>query len=219
MYKDMLYIKKGKPPKSFIEYTREKCARFDDMPPETKKELRRSLLEEQGYLCAYCMRRIADGGAETKIEHLQARNLSNELVYQNLLAVCHGNEGRPREHQTCDSRKGNRKLQFSPLDIADMNTIYYDHQGHILSTKNGIQQELDDVLNLNDEDGYLIYNRQKTLHLFLKTIRQSLGNKSLTKTQLEKKLRFYEGGEQGKKVPYCGIIVWYLRKRLGLWKR
>lgn len=119
MYKDMLYIKKGKLPKSFIEYTREKCARFDDMPSETKKELRRSLLEEQGYLCAYCMRRIADGGAETKIEHLQARNLSNELVYP----------------------------------------------------------------------------------------------------QLEKKLRFYEGGEQGKKVPYCGIIVWYLRKRLGLWKR
>lgn len=45
-------------------------ARFDDMDTIVKKQLRESLLKEQGYLCAYCMKRIGDT-KDVKIEHLE----------------------------------------------------------------------------------------------------------------------------------------------------
>lgn len=215
----MIYISKERPPKSFVEYKQEAGARFDDMPTIVKTDLRQTLLAEQGYLCAYCMTRIADDGAHTKIEHLHSRNPQNELDYQNLLAVCHGGEGCPKKHQTCDSRKGHKELHVSPLDADDMDTIYYDYQGHILSKDESIKQELDQILNLNDEEGYLIHNRQRTLLSFQKQVRKKMGDKPLSSAQMEKLLRLYECGENGKKRPYCGIVIWYLRKRLGLWKK
>ena len=84
----MIHIKKGTAPKKFQEFKQQNPqAHFDDMPPDVKADLRKSLLEEQGYLCAYCMRRIHDDHNEVKIEHYEPRNAQNELDYSNLLAV------------------------------------------------------------------------------------------------------------------------------------
>ena len=63
------------------------------MPKEVKEKLRTSLLEEQGYICAYCMKKLEDDFSKVKIEHYIARNEENQLDYNNLLAVCKGNEG------------------------------------------------------------------------------------------------------------------------------
>lgn len=54
----MLLIKKNSPPKEFVTYAQQEGARFDDMPSDVNNILRHALLEEQGYVCAYCMRRI-----------------------------------------------------------------------------------------------------------------------------------------------------------------
>jgi uncharacterized protein (TIGR02646 family) len=83
----MITIKKKAVPVSFAQYSKKKRAHFDDMPTEVKNDLRKSLLEEQGYLCAYCMCRIADSGQDTKIEHYRPRDENNELDYNNLLKV------------------------------------------------------------------------------------------------------------------------------------
>ena len=61
-----------------MEYRHQINARFDDMDPDVKIQLRESLLKEQGHLCAYCMKRIIDA-KDTKIEHFEARTPENEL--------------------------------------------------------------------------------------------------------------------------------------------
>ena len=79
----MIYIKKGPPPrqmahmvseiKSSQEWKKIKAGdtkaireKFDQLPKEV---IRERLLEEQHYLCAYCMRRIKNDGRNTTIEH------------------------------------------------------------------------------------------------------------------------------------------------------
>lgn len=54
----MITIKKGKEPISLTEYRASGGRKFDDLDSATKKDIRDSLLKEQGYICAYCMKRI-----------------------------------------------------------------------------------------------------------------------------------------------------------------
>lgn len=62
---------------------------FDLLP---KEEIRQSLLEEQHYLCAYCMKRIKNDGLHTTIEHWEPLSVNKDkaLEYDNMLAVCDG---------------------------------------------------------------------------------------------------------------------------------
>lgn len=64
----MILIKKQHQPEKFREYVNSDKAHFDDMPTEIKSLLRKALLQEQGYLCAYCMTKISDA-QNVKIEH------------------------------------------------------------------------------------------------------------------------------------------------------
>ena len=128
----MIYIKKGPEPGKLIWYRHQVNASFDAMDTDVKEQLRESLLKEQGHLCAYCMRKIRDAG-DVKIEHFRARTPENELQYGNLLAVCKGGEGGPFAARSCDTRKENRPILLSPLNVSDMNRIYYKSNGEIHS--------------------------------------------------------------------------------------
>lgn len=44
----MIYIKKGDIPNTFLTYSQQENAHFDDMPTEVKQILRESLWREQG---------------------------------------------------------------------------------------------------------------------------------------------------------------------------
>ena len=75
------------------------------------------LLKEQGYICAYCMRKISD--ENTKIEHFIGQEYIDEsgneigkkedTNYQNMLAVCCGNycqkKLKAKERLHCDSSR------------------------------------------------------------------------------------------------------------------
>jgi len=82
----MLYIKKGHEPDSLTKYRKEKFAYYDGF--KEKDDIRKYLLEEQGYLCAYCMRRI--DMEHMKIEHWYPEDLLSDiecLDYKNMLGV------------------------------------------------------------------------------------------------------------------------------------
>lgn len=209
----MLYIKKQNQPDKFTQYAGSVNAHFDDMPSEVKSVLRKSLLEEQGYLCAYCMQRIAVD--DVKIEHYVPRNLQNELRYSNLLAVCKGGEGRAKIHQTCDTHKGNTELHIDPQLVGDIETIYYTSNGYIKSSVADYQEDLDTVLNLNDEDGYLVYNRREVLKSFQHQLFKRAGNARINKEYFIKCLKRYSRlNDSGEYIPYVGIILWYLKKKI-----
>ena len=54
----MLYIKKKTEPRELTQAKRNGLQDYDTMPTDLKDIIRQQLLTEQGYLCAYCMRRI-----------------------------------------------------------------------------------------------------------------------------------------------------------------
>lgn len=156
----MIHIRKGNEPACLKKY--KSSDKFDDLTTDDKKELRKSLLLEQGYLCAYCMKRITKD-SDIKIEHYEARNDENQLKYSNLLAVCKGNEGQPYKKQTCDTRKGDGYLYVNPQDKFHIERITYDLNGTIKSYDDKINSDLNNTLNLNYEYGYLKSNRKVVL--------------------------------------------------------
>ena len=54
----MITIEKQKQPGSLIAFKKNGGTDYLSLDKDTKKDIVDSLLEEQGYLCAYCMRRI-----------------------------------------------------------------------------------------------------------------------------------------------------------------
>jgi uncharacterized protein (TIGR02646 family) len=213
----LIYIEKNAEPQSLKAHRNTPGADFDSLD---KTELRTSLLEEQGYLCAYCMKRINDA-KNTKIEHYEARNDENQLLYTNLHAVCTGNEKLQNQCEkvnpkkfTCDTMKKNQMLHVNPQNRADMETLYYDLKGKIYSTNSDYQKDLDMVLNLNDPYGYLNDNRQAAL----KAVQNQLIK---LKPGQDAKPLLYKiqnlccvKNSIGELPEFVGIIRWYIERQI-----
>lgn len=213
----MIYIKKQCEPKSLVEHRCTPGADFDGLD---KTELREYLLKEQGYICAYCMKRIHNE-KDTKIEHYRARNAENELEYSNLLAVCYGNQTScdstvkyGKKRLTCDSMKGNQFLHINPQSQEDMNSIYYDNSGKIYSKNSVYQKDIDNILNLNDAYGYLVANRKAVIDAIIKKLSTARTQKQAIEL-LSKWKRKYTSLTDGNAYPeYIGVIRWYIDRQL-----
>lgn len=205
----MILIRKRSIPPSLVRYKRTINASFDSLPKGVKDKIRISLLEEQGYICAYCMRKLRDDSSQVKIEHYIARTEDNELDYKNLLAVCKGNEGESLENQTCDTRKGNREIKINPQKSRDILTVSYTNDGKIKSTNEYYQKDFDDRLNLNGSLGLMALRKSA-----LDSLKRKLYERRthLTRETIEKIYNKYL--EVSVKESYVGIFLWYLQKKL-----
>lgn len=213
----MIHIKKTSEPKSLA---RHRCTPGADFDGLDKTELRENLLKEQGYICAYCMKRIRDE-KDTKIEHYRARNMDNELEYTNLLAVCYGNQittesvtKTGKKRFTCDTMKGNQALNINPQNQEDIDTIYYDNNGIIYSKNAVYQQEINNILNLNDPYGYLISNRKAVIDALINKLKVTKTNQE-AKELLIKYKRKVLSLSYGEEYPeYVGVLNWYIAKQM-----
>ena len=145
-----------------------------------KKEIRQSLLEEQHYLCAYCMSSIKNQELHMSIEHLIPLSKSKEkaLDYRNYLDVCKGGADLPRNRRQCiccDASKGDQELQcVNPFDEAQMNqirylsdgTLYYERRdSDSAEYENAMKKDLFQILMLNgvyDENTKCVKRDTKT---------------------------------------------------------
>lgn len=216
----MILIRKKSEPLSLRNYRGKAQSSFDNMDADVKVELRNSLLEEQGYLCAYCMKRIRKAN-KVKIEHYRARTSDNELVYANLLAVCDGNETLRDEKGkvnpkmfTCDTMKRDAVLHINPQNISDMEKISYDNQGKIYSADSECQKDLDSILNLNNSNGYLISNRKAALKGILKKLSELHQGQDPLPLLLSLKRYCDNPNLEGEYPEYVGIMRWYIDKKL-----
>ena len=212
----MIKITKGKEP---TEWTTIKNTPGIDFEGADKTALRQALIDEQGGICAYCMRRIsyvAGVVTDTRIEHLKPQSISiaqghpeETLSYSNMVLCCNGNiDGDGRTH--CDNSKGEQKISFTPFDQTVIDTISYSTwDGRIKSSNVQYDAEFNDVLNLNHPR--LAANRRSVI----KGVVKELGKGDWKCSDLKRKLDDYSGkASDGQYREYCGIVIWYLKKKL-----
>ncbi len=209
----MIRINKGIEP---IEWTRKKATPgFNEYEPIEK--LREALLKEQGYICAYCMREIPvnkkDPGLNqtSKIEHLKCRHKypNSQLDYNNMVICCPGFiDG--TEH--CDKSKGKQDITFNIFNPSLQNSIsYLTKDGTIKSSDPQWNSEIENILKLNNS--MLKMNRKEALEGVL----MALDKKKWRPAEISSKLDLWKTkNTSGKHKPYCGIVIWFLEKRLRL---
>lgn len=186
---------------------------YDDLDKQTKDDIRQSLIEEQGYICCYCMRRIHLGKGGMRIEHWrsQSRYETEQLDYGNLLASCDGQIETGKSH--CDRSKGDLDITFNPsnpsIDIEA--SLKYLNDGTMESTDKRLMNDIDAVLNLNLPR--LKQNRQAIVRSVEKRLDKGPGKRS--RHYIEELLRAWESADdEGMFQPYSGVALYRIRKRL-----
>lgn len=212
----MIKITKGKEP---VAWTKERNTPGISYETARKDDLRLSLLEEQGGLCGYCMRRIVfkpGTATNTRIEHLKPRTLSlaegkpeETLAYGNMILCCNGDiDGDRNLH--CDASKGEMEIHLNPFDAAAIATISYSSKdGSIKSSNVDFDRDLNEVLNLNHPR--LAANRKSVI----KGLVIEMGRQSWKRADITRKLSDYSSKTAaGQLHEYCGVVIWYLNKKL-----
>lgn len=210
----MIVIKKGKTPKELIAHKKQKNASYDNMSKCIHGIILDSLMQEQGYLCAYCMSRIPQKRRPpVTIEHLDPQSKTNTtqaLNYSNMVAVCNGNRGcGTKKNMTCDASRGNSNLTVNPLVPSTLSSIQYKPDGIIYSLNKDVNNDLNNILNLNSKRFFLVENRLKALQTMLEGINKHKKDRASFCLKL---LKMYQS--QSKKTPYVGILIWWLQKNI-----
>lgn len=127
---------------------------------DSYKNMKRQLLEDQGYVCCYCNRSITGVGDIT--EHVDPKSSKKCLVgeYKNLLVACEGGQhipaaitGTKKEKRKayplhCDQSKENHPIPISPLSPDCESRVKYDVlTGSVYGDPNVITMR--DTLNLD----------------------------------------------------------------------
>lgn len=218
----MVHIVKKKEPPSLLIEKRNGLSDYGDLSGATKKAIQISLLEEQGYLCAYCMKRISL--KHMQIEHYIPQHPTNRqytpalsIDYHNMLAVCTGNKGSARgfDQLTCDQHRGNRPLAVNPLDMISIEKIKYKSDGTIYSDDTNVELDLNETLNLNCSTALLKQNRKAALDEVKRYLYRNFPKHKAPKHQLEHLLeRFQSTDANHRYKEFVGVIIWYLSKEI-----
>lgn len=216
----MRKIYKGKEPKEWMEYRLTPGAKYASKP-----QLVDALLKEQGYICAYCMRRIPTrdsfSSENHRIEHIKCRDSypDLELNYDNMVICCPGAiSGRDSKEFHCDKAKGNKDISFSPLDVDIIKTIRYKTlDGTIYSTNQQWDEEINSVLNLNNP--LLKLNRKNVIYALIEELKSGTKRGSINKAWFDRQLEKWSSKDtNGRLKPYCGVVEWFLTKKLNRYK-
>ncbi len=217
----MIPIHKSGEPTSLQTYRSHPDALFDGPDcngltfSTVKQDIRVRLVEDQAYLCAYCMSRIRPDEKSMKVEHWQCRTRyeDKQLDYANLLGCCCGNEGQAPKQQHCDTRKGERDLVFNPSEPAHHARlqIRFTLRGTITSDDAAFNDQLNNVLNLNYSR--LVENREAVWNAVTRRLSAIKGKAS--NTQIEALIAEWEKKDQdGCLKEYCGVALYYLNKKM-----
>lgn len=143
---------------------------WDTLGGQEKKDLRKALVQEQGYICCYCQQRITLC-PKTEIEHIFPREFCIEdkkylaIEYNNLIASCEGNQPKyfdktkqkyERRHEDlgnkivhCNNFRKSEDLPITPLFDRCEEYFIYTYEGDILTVENNNDaQKSIDNLNL-----------------------------------------------------------------------
>jgi uncharacterized protein (TIGR02646 family) len=221
----VIQITKKDTPKSLLLYKKQPNAKYDGDSYQVddamltftavKAEIRTYLLQEQGYICAYCMKRIMDNQLTTKVEHWHSQNRYNneQLEYKNMLAVCCG---KTQNCNHCDGKKSQfdntHDLLYNPSESKHHieSKIEYSTTGRVKSNDIVFNEQLNSMLGLNCSR--LIENRKAVIE----SVQIGLSKKSGTRTVNEIRIeidKWSSVDHDGCKKEYCGVALFILHKK------
>jgi uncharacterized protein (TIGR02646 family) len=220
----MMRYTKGPAPAQLTSVAATPGMTWDGIGAETRDPIRAALVRDQGYLCAYCQRRIDvrvddKGASKMKIEHWTPRSISEEhhFKWSNLLGVCVGTSvsGDPAEPglaRHCDTSRGNAPLFLHPVvgQGADPREhLQYTGAGEVKAAGSDQRAESDiRTLNLNAKP--LRRGRVEVLELIMKRLK----NTSSPTSELKKLARANEI-IPGRPAPeHAEVVRYYVIKKL-----
>lgn len=211
----MLNINKKAEPFCLKKYRSQEDACFSNITSEVNSELAKQMLEEQGYLCAYCMSRIHPG--KIRREHCLSQDSHPNLAlnYENILACCTGNEAtqgtKQIEDTHCDVKKGSKDFHFNPANIDVESLIQYSlSDGMIKSNNAQLDKELNNILNLNFSR--LKANRKAVIDR-LRTQFARL-NENSSREKVQKLYDEWTTRIDGQLPEYAGVALYFIRQRM-----
>lgn len=192
---------------------------FDQM---NKQEARKALAEEQGWLCAFCMRRIDEGDRETsrmttmKIAHRVPIDVdpSRALDWTNLLGSCDGGEHSGGLYCTCDLRQRSTALTVDPAKASSVARLKLERRDRkrglfLTSDDAALKVDVEETLGLNDGD--LPELREAAWRSFLDAVRKA---HPTTHWERATKLAYFQKWQSdGKKLrQFVGVVEQKLQR-------
>jgi uncharacterized protein (TIGR02646 family) len=184
-----------------------------------KNKLQDVILEEQGYICAYCNRRIHKGLPETdeqlRIEHIEPKSTYPDKTfdYYNLVGACYGDQREnertvPPRSLHCDVKKDDNEIPngLFPTNINCETNILYDIEGMTSSKDNLIDTAINNILNLNCVK--LVNDRKNVLFPLIEI-----------ETQEEAAIfisAYKEKDDNNQYRPYSGVVINFLKNLFDL---
>lgn len=216
----MKRIIKSASPEELETYKQTPGARYEDMDSTTKKAIRKSLVEEQGYLCCYCGMKIENDYHST-IDHIKPQGVKEyedlQLDYNNLICSCDGDEQK-RCNKTkaekkkfpshCNNIKADQKIKVSPLDIDCESKFEFDEEGNI----DGVDQDAKETIKVLGLDcSTLNTDRKAAIQPYIDKYR----GKTVSKDVLEAKIAELEQkNNEGRFIPFCFVSIYYIKNYL-----
>ena len=211
---------RNREPKELSNYRKTPGVTYDNFPDKTV--VRQSLVDEQGYICAYCMGRI-DTGMCT-IEHYVSQTRHQDspykeaihkrlsLQYANMCGVCINNGAH------CDKHRGNIPLNILDPHKSNCETlITYELGGKSLPVKVNItvidkEKVQKDIAILGLDCEELKKRREATWDEVLERFKREHEKKEWSKElflEYANKYRNKQKTRKGLKFhAYCNFIVW-----------
>lgn len=170
----MKKIEKMESPRSFEKFIKTKGTNYKELSKNEnisiREELRERLLAEQGHICCYCGREIEK--EHSIIEHFKPRDSfpKLQLDYQNLLLSCDGGQNARSKNKSdppyCDSAKGNKEINISPLQKDCETRFVCDESGEIMAAVSSDEDANETITVLNLNNPVLVNQRKAAIATF-----------------------------------------------------
>ena len=214
----MRHIRKGQEPKSLTDWkasqsTTPNCY-YECLQNPEMRELRRELLQQQGYICCYCESRI--DLSSSHIEHLKPQcdcTDAETVEFTNLLACCQGEGEISPKPEHCGQKRGSQALKITPLEPACVEAFAFTEDGQIFANSTQATQEaatsVIEVLGLNI---------RKLQRMRESAIQQNLMDfETFTDMERQKLIQFYESANaSGQYEEFCSAIAHVLKQNIML---
>ena len=170
-----------------------------------RRQLRSQLIEEQGHICCYCMKRILLNNSH--IEHFWPKMHfpQIDLEYNNMFASCNG-EGVNLFDEHCAHKKEDwwNKDMISPVEIEVEEMFQYSVDGKIHSvprrSTTNIAQEM--IVKMGLDSFHLERNRREAIENS-----EVFDEEEYSDEDIRDFINYYSNKDNGKYIPYCMAIV------------